>query len=65
MVESSFNNEAVLVVCMQLLLLGTVGQWVVKPVLGILLASTLVPALKLPSEVATGLILVSPHTFKL
>ena len=42
----------------QLLLLGVVGQWVVKPLLGISLASTVVPALRLPSEVATGLVLV-------
>ena len=44
--------------CLQLLLFGVVGQWVVKPLLGISLASTLVPALRLPTEVATGLILV-------
>ncbi|DBA81651.1 TPA: hypothetical protein ACH3X1_007404 [Trebouxia sp. C0004] len=43
----------------KLLLLGIVGQWIVKPLLGIILASTLVPALSLPSEVATGLVLVS------
>ncbi|KAL3142608.1 hypothetical protein ABBQ38_002924 [Trebouxia sp. C0009 RCD-2024] len=43
----------------KLLLLGVVGQWVVKPLLGIILASTVVPALRLPSEVATGLVLVS------
>lgn len=43
----------------QLLLLGVIGQWVVKPLLGMLLASTVVPALRLPSEVATGLVLVS------
>lgn len=42
----------------QLLLLGVMGQWVVKPLLGILLASTVVPALRLPTEVATGLVLV-------
>lgn len=42
----------------QLLLLGVVGQWVVKPLLGILLASTVVPVLRLPSEVASGLVLV-------
>ena len=42
----------------QLLLLGVMGQWVVKPLLGILLASTVVPALRLPNEVATGLVLV-------
>lgn len=43
----------------KLLLLGTFGQWVVKPVLGTLVASSLIPALKLPPQVATGLILVS------
>ncbi|DBB16249.1 TPA: hypothetical protein ACH3X3_014570 [Trebouxia sp. C0006] len=43
----------------KLLLLGVVGQWIVKPLLGIILASTLVPALNLPPEVATGLVLVS------
>ncbi|KAL0026743.1 hypothetical protein WJX79_009671 [Trebouxia sp. C0005] len=43
----------------KLLLLGVVGQWIVKPLLGITMASTLVPALNLPSEVATGLVLVS------
>ncbi|KAL3152228.1 hypothetical protein ABBQ32_001310 [Trebouxia sp. C0010 RCD-2024] len=43
----------------KLLLLGVVGQWVVKPLLGILLASTVVPVLRLPSEVASGLVLVS------
>lgn len=46
----------------QLLLLGVVGQWVVKPLLGIILASTVVPALRLPSEVATGLVLVCSHS---
>ncbi|KAL0026753.1 hypothetical protein WJX79_010138 [Trebouxia sp. C0005] len=46
-------------VYLQLLLLGVVGQWIVKPLLGITMASTLVPALNLPSEVATGLVLVS------
>ena len=45
----------------QLLLLGVIGQWVVKPLLGILLASAVVPALRLPSEVATGLVLVGNH----
>lgn len=44
---------------MQLLLLGVIGQWLVKPALGMLLASSLVPILQLPSQVATGLILVS------
>ena len=42
----------------QLLILGIIGQWIVKPLLGMLLASTVVPALGLPTEVATGLILV-------
>lgn len=46
----------------QLLLLGVIGQWVVKPLLGILLASTVVPALRLPNEVTTGLVLVGSQS---
>lgn len=47
--------------CLQLLLLGIVGQWLVKPALGMAIASTLVPALGLPTQVATGLVLVSVY----
>ena len=42
------------------ILVGTLGQWVVKPALGLLLAVTVVPLLGLPHAVGTGLILVSP-----
>ena len=51
----------VTVMSLQLLLLGIIGQWLVKPALGMALASTLVPLLGLPSQVATGLVLVSLH----
>ena len=42
----------------QHILVGCVGQWVIKPVLGLVLALTLVPMLGLPTAVGTGLILV-------
>ena len=48
-----------LIASWQVLALGCIGQWLVKPALGVTLASTLVPALDLPAQVATGLILVS------
>lgn len=38
--------------------MGSVGQWLVKPFLGLVLATTLVPLLGLPHAVGTGLILV-------
>ncbi len=38
--------------------MGTLGQWLVKPALGVLLATTVVPWLGLPHAVGTGLILV-------
>ena len=38
--------------------MGTVGQWLVKPALGVLVATTVVPLLGLPPAVGTGLILV-------
>lgn len=38
--------------------MGSVGQWLVKPLLGLVLATTLVPLLGLPHTVGTGLILV-------
>ncbi|KAK9816977.1 hypothetical protein WJX72_007732 [[Myrmecia] bisecta] len=43
----------------QHILVGVIGQWLIKPLLGVLLASTLVPALGLPPAVSTGLVLVS------
>jgi predicted Na+-dependent transporter len=45
--------------CMQHILVGSVGQWLIKPLLGLVLALTLVPMLGLPNAVGTGLILVS------
>ena len=57
----SSHNVIELCLVLQLFLLGVIGQWLVKPALGMLLASTLVPALHLPSQVATGLMLVSMH----
>ena len=47
-----------LVMAPQHILVGCVGQWVIKPVLGLILALTLVPMLGLPTAVGTGLILV-------
>ena len=41
------------------LLVGTVGQWVIKPLLGVATAATLVPLLCLPSSIGSGIILVS------
>ncbi|KAK9831012.1 hypothetical protein WJX81_008474 [Elliptochloris bilobata] len=41
------------------ILVGTLGQWVVKPLLGLLLAVTVVPLLGLPHAVGTGLILAA------
>ena len=38
--------------------MGSLGQWLVKPFLGLVLATTLVPLLGLPHAVGTGLILV-------
>ncbi|EIE24614.1 SBF-domain-containing protein [Coccomyxa subellipsoidea C-169] len=43
----------------QYIAVGAVGQWLVKPLLGLILALTLVPMLGLPNAVGTGLILVS------
>jgi len=40
------------------IVVGTLGQWLVKPALGVLLATTVVPLLGLPPAVGTGLILV-------
>ena len=37
---------------------GVACQWLVKPALGVLVATTLVPALRLPQAISTGLILV-------
>ena len=45
-------------VLLQPILVGTVCQWLVKPILGLLLALTLVPVLGLPHAVGTGVILV-------
>ena len=45
-------------VWLQPILVGTVCQWLVKPILGLLLALTLVPVLGLPHAVGTGVILV-------
>ena len=44
--------------CTQHIVVGSVGQWVVKPLLGLVLALTMVPMLGLPNAVGTGLILV-------
>ncbi|CAL5219530.1 g1380 [Coccomyxa viridis] len=41
------------------ILVGNVCQWIVKPLLGLILALTLVPVLGLPHAVGTGIILVS------
>jgi hypothetical protein len=43
---------------LQDILIGTLAQWLIKPALGVLLATSLVPLLKLPPAVGTGLILV-------
>lgn len=43
---------------MQYIAVGSVGQWLIKPLLGLILALTLVPILGLPNAVGTGLILV-------
>ncbi|CAL8467631.1 g7169 [Coccomyxa elongata] len=43
----------------QYIAVGAAGQWLVKPLLGLILALTLVPLLGLPNAVGTGLILVS------
>ena len=42
--------------------MGNVCQWIVKPLLGLILALTLVPVLGLPHAVGTGIILVSPQS---
>lgn len=46
---------------LQTILVGNVCQWIVKPLLGLILALTLVPVLGLPHAVGTGIILVSPN----
>ena len=43
---------------LQHIAIGTAAQWVIKPALGVLTASTLVPLLSLPSAIGAGLILV-------
>ena len=43
---------------MQSLVVGSVGQWIVKPLLAWLIALSFVPALHLPPAIGTGLILV-------
>ena len=45
---------------LQIILVGNVCQWIIKPLLGLILALTLVPVLGLPHAVGTGIILVSP-----
>ena len=47
---------------LQPILVGTVCQWLVKPILGLLLALTLVPVLGLPHAVGTGVILVQTQS---
>lgn len=46
-------------VLLQNIAVGAAAQWLLKPALGLLLASTVIPAMQLPQSVATGLILVS------
>ena len=43
---------------LQTILVGSVCQWIIKPLLGLILALTLVPLLGLPHAVGTGIILV-------
>ncbi len=50
---------------MQYIAVGAAGQWLVKPLLGLILALTLVPLLGLPNAVGTGLILVRNHSWAL
>ena len=52
------SSTALVLVCTQHIMVGCVGQWVIKPLLGLVLALTLVPMLGLPNAVGTGLILV-------
>lgn len=42
----------------QHILTGAVGQWLVKPALGLLTAAAVVPLISLPSAVGDGIILV-------
>ena len=44
---------------LQNIAVGAIAQWLVKPALGLLIASTVVRAMQLPQAVATGIILVS------
>ena len=44
---------------MQPLAIGSIGQWLIKPILAYLIALTFVPLLHLPPAVGTGLILVT------
>ena len=44
--------------CMQDVVVGTAAQWLIKPVLALFCASTIVSALGLPPAVGTGLTLV-------
>lgn len=44
---------------LQTILIGNVCQWIIKPLLGLILALTVVPVLGLPHAVGTGVILVS------
>jgi ACR3 family arsenite efflux pump ArsB len=39
--------------------IGSLAQWVVKPLLAVAVANTVVPAMALPPAVATGMVLVS------
>ena len=52
-------------VLLQTILVGNVCQWIIKPLLGLILALTLVPLLGLPHAVGTGIILVCPTPFYL
>ena len=47
---------------MQPILVGNIGQWILKPLLGVFLAKFMVPFLGLPQAVATGIILVRIDT---